>query len=125
MSNQDNKISLTTAQSWAQEWRSEESVYNKHNECHAFLIPAEDLAQVLEEMKAQKGPKYVRAYLGVEPTAQTEKLMIVGTRPETQTDGSIVYRDLISDGDDGSDGGSIWDFTQPCPPDCDDRSPLN
>lgn len=128
MSIQDKKIPLPTAQSWAQEWRSEESTYNKYNECHAFLIPAEDLTAVLEEIGGQTGPKYVRAYLGVEPTTQTEKLMIVGTKPEVQKDGSIIYRDLIN-GYTPTDGVStdygIYDFTQPCPPECDPKSPLN
>lgn len=128
MSQDNNKIPLSIAQSWAQEWRSEESTYNKYNECHAFLIPAEDLIAVLEEIDAQSGQKYVRAYLGVEPTTQKEKLMIVGTAPEIQKDGSIVYRDLIN-GYTPSKGVptdyGIYDFTKPCPPDCDPKSPLN
>jgi len=128
MSQQDKKIDLATAQTWTQTWRSDESDYNKHNECNAFLIPAEDLQGALEEMKNQTGNKFIRAYLGVDTstTPSTEKLIIVGTKPVPQKDGSIVYKDLIAGYDDATlgSGGSIWDFSEPCPPNCDDDSPI-
>ena len=124
MSEQDKKISLATAQTWTQEWRSVESDYNSHNECNAFLIPVQDLQGVLAEMGANPGDDAcVRAYLGVDPSTNEEKLIIVGT----QKDRNGVYRDLLpnaADGD-GGDGNSIWDFTKACPPMCDDRSSLN
>lgn len=129
MSQQDKKIDLPTAQTWTANWRNSESDYNKHNECNAFLIPAQDLQGALEEMQGQSGQQYIRAYLGVDTstTPSTEKLIIVGTKPETQRDGSVIYRDLVqgyaSAVADGKDG-SIWDFTEPCPPNCDNDSPI-
>jgi hypothetical protein len=119
----DNSIPLPLAQTWVNTWRGEEGTYNKNNEVHGFLIPAKDLQEALDEMDGQVGDKFVRAYLGVDPTTQTEKLIIVGTKPEVNKTGT-VYRDLI-DGYDGNVGGKILDFVKPCPPKCDDKSPLN
>jgi hypothetical protein len=124
MSQEDKKISLATAQQWTQEWRSVESDYNAHNECNAFLIPIQDLQGVLAEMGANPADDAcVRAYLGVNPDTNEEKLMIVGT----QKDKNGVYRDLLPDAADGDSGAgnSIWDFTRRCPPYCDDTSSLN
>lgn len=124
MSEQDKKISLTTAQAWTQEWRSVESDYNKHNELNAFLIPIQDLQGVLKEMGANPGDDAcVRAYLGVNATTNEEKLIIVGT----QKDKSGVYRDMLPENADDAEGNtnSIWDFTKRCPPNCDDSSELN
>lgn len=129
MSQKDKTISLATAKDWTSEWRSEESDYNKHNKCNAFLIHAEVLQAVLEAIKDQSGVKKVRAYLGVDAATNEEKLIIVGTQPETQPDGSIIYRDIINESADGADlensASGIWDFTVPCPPKCDPKSPLN
>ncbi|MCH2490796.1 MAG: hypothetical protein MK211_11660 [Flavobacteriales bacterium] len=131
MSSTDKKIDLATAQKWTKEWRDTESDYNKHHECNAFLIPAQDVEGALAEMTGQTGQKYLRAYLGVDNSTSpsTEKLIIVGTKPQVQRDGTVVYRDIIAGytppGDAVNDGsGSIWDFTDPCPPNCDDDSPI-
>jgi len=124
MSQEDKKISLTTAQEWTKEWRSVESDYNKHNELNAFLIPIQDLQGVLEEMGPNPGDDaYVRAYLGVNSATNEEKLIIVGT----QKDKSGVYRDMLPENASDAEGNtnSIWDFTQRCPPRCDDSSSLN
>lgn len=121
MSQEDKKISLTTAQQWTQQWRSVESDYNAHNECNAFLIPIQDLQGVLAEMGPNPNQDAcVRAYLGVDPDSNEEKLIIVGT----QKDRGGVYRDLLPNAQ-GTGANSIWDFTQPCPPSCDDSSALN
>ena len=125
MSQEDNSISLQTAQNWTTEWRSEESSYNKHNECNGFLIPAEDLQAVLAEMEDQKGTKKVRAYLGVDPTTNKEKLIFVATQPEDQQGGSIIYRDMINGYNGLQTGGKLYDFTLPDPPASDSLSPLN
>ena len=124
MSEQDKKITLATAQTWTQEWRSVESDYNKHNELNAFLIPVQDLQGVLAEMGDNPGDDaYVRAYLGVDATTNEEKLIIVGT--EKQADG--VYKDLLPIALHKAEGNqySIWDFAKPCPPYCDKNSSLN
>jgi len=129
MNPKDNSISLKTAIKWTTEWRSEESDYNKYNKCNAFLIPAEDLAAVLKEIKHNPGVKKVRAYLGVDHETHEEKLILVGTQEEKQKDGSVIYRDIINNATDSTslaDGDSgIWDFSKPCPPECDPNSPLN
>ncbi len=68
-----------------------------------------------------------------------EKLLIVGTEKTTQVNkqGNIIYRDIVQDETDGSggahrypsgitlNGSGVYDFTNPCPNDCDDDSPLN
>ncbi|OAB78714.1 hypothetical protein [Cochleicola gelatinilyticus] len=134
MGNPTKTISLDTAQKWTKVWRKKESNYNKHHECKAFLIPTQDLKGVLEELHEEKGQTYIRAYLGVEvdpndTSKTTEKLIIVGTEKVTK-DGKTYYRDLIpksatSYKDLANPDPSIWDFSQPCPPKCDDISPLN
>ena len=137
MSEKDKKIDLKTAKEWTQTWRRVESDYNSHNECNGFLIPAEDLRGALAEISDQKNPQYIRAYLGVETiktgdggSKMVEKLIIVGTRPvdDPKSPGLPVYRDILP-GEaslvDGGGGGSVWDFSTPCPPSCDDESQLN
>jgi len=121
MSQQDKKIDLDTAQTWTAEWRSEESNYNSHNQCNAFLIPVQDLQGVLAEMGNPTNNAYVRGYLGVDPTDNTEKFIIVGTQYNSRTG---VYEDLLPNADN-SNGYSIWDFSKPCPPNCDENSSLN
>ena len=125
MSQQNNTISLQTAQDWTSEWRSVESSYNKHNECNGFLIPAEDLQAVLNEMQGQMGEKKVRVYLGVDSTTNKEKLIIVATEPESQVGGPTIYRDKINGYNGVISGGNLYDFTLPDPPASDPSSPLN
>ncbi|EIA10514.1 hypothetical protein [Flavobacterium frigoris] len=124
-----NSIPLKTAQKWAKRWTQREGKYNKHHELNAFLIPAVDLKELLEE-----GGTHVRAYIGVQkvkaeqkgdkPT-YIEKLMFVGTKynPETK-----IYEDLITtpgkDVSVGEQADDIYDFTKPCPPYNDPSSPL-
>jgi len=121
MSNSDKKITLETAISWTNQWRNTPS-----SSARAFLIPIEDLQGAISEIQDQSGNPRARAYLGIDPTTNIEKLIIVGTRQETDKSGNTVYRDLLpTDGGYGDDGNSIWDFTVPCPPSCDDDSDLN
>ena len=125
MSQEDKKISLQTAIDWTTQWRSVESDYNSHNECNAFLIPVQDLNGVLAEMgnPDNNSDACVRAYLGVDPSDNTEKLIIVGT----EKDRNGVYRDLLPTALNSAEGNtnSVWDFVNPCPPQCDDKSALN
>jgi len=110
-----NSISLQTAKSWAKNWRSKESTYNKYHECKAFNIPKIDLQEVL----AEKGVASIRAYIGVDANGE-EKLMIVGVNAQGKD-----MLTLTKDGTLAADGGAIYDFSKPCPTECDPESPLN
>ncbi|MGZ9676383.1 hypothetical protein [Flavobacterium sp. GNP001] len=116
-SKKPNSISLKTAQKWAKRWSKKEGDYNKHHRLNAFLIPKEDLLEVLAE-----GVDAVRAYIGVDDN-NVEKLMIVGTKFDAATN---TYVDMITVGVDGVTQGEddIYDFTRPCPTVCDESSPL-
>ena len=113
-----NAISLNEAQRWAKRWSKEEGQYNKHHNVNAFLIPKVDLLEVLNE-----GVDAVRAYIGVDDNG-AEKLMIVGTKLDPKTG---IYVDMITVGIGNVEGeqDNIYDFTEPCPPAGDPKSPLN
>lgn len=114
----DNTIDLLTAQSWALRWRKVQGDYNAHNELKAFHIPIEDIIKIQEE-----GADAVRAYLGVNDH-DVEKLMIVGTKLDTETG---IYNDMIPglDSKGKETTGAIYDFTLPCPQSCGHNSLLN
>lgn len=116
MSATDGKITLAEAISWTGNWRGAPST-----SARAFLIPLADLQGAVAEIQAQTDSPMVRAYLAID--SGVEKLVIVGT----QKDKNGVYRDLLPAAGEAAGAGtnSIWDFTKPCPPDCDDNSPLN
>jgi len=101
-----NTITLEKAQNWSARWKEEQS---KGTEAPvtAFLIPGIDVTQVMNEDKVID----VRAYLGIDET-NTERLMIVGV----DADGN----DMIDD----SKGFYIYDFTIPCPPNCNKKGPF-
>ncbi|HEY4628244.1 MAG TPA: hypothetical protein VIH02_03080 [Flavobacterium sp.] len=113
-----NAISLNEAQRWAKRWSKKEGDYNKHHNVNAFLIPKVDLLEVLNE-----GVDAVRAYIGVDDNG-AEKLMIVGTKLDPKTG---IYVDMITVGIGNVEGeqDNIYDFTEPCPPAGDPKSPLN
>ena len=113
-----NAISLNEAQRWAKRWSKKEGDYNKHHKVNAFLIPKVDLLEVLKE-----GVDAVRAYIGVDDNG-AEKLMIVGTQLDPKTG---IYVDMITvgEGNAENDQDEIYDFTEPCPPAGDPKSPLN
>ncbi|WP_299181329.1 hypothetical protein [uncultured Aquimarina sp.] len=132
-----NTVKSDVAAEWTAAWRKQ-----CPDNCKAFLIPAVDLIEVLNEMgilgnkaaakaqkKASKNKLDVRAYMAIgseDGGPVEERLLIVGTQ---EIDG--VYRDIINGKIDGksvglSDGPSsgIYDVTSPCPPVCDNNSPL-
>ena len=112
-----NAIPLKTAQKWAKRWSKQEGNYNKHHKLHAFLIPKIDLLEVLRE-----DVDAVRAYIGINDEG-VEKLMIVGTKYDPATK---IYVDMINVGVGNApvQQDDIYDFTSPCPPDCDPSSPM-
>jgi hypothetical protein len=115
MGKETNSIPLQTAKSWAKKWRKEEGNYNKHHFLKAFFIPKEDILETL--MEQVDG---LRAYVGVDENNE-EKLMIVGTKYNPETD---TYEDMLPDREEGLRG-EIYDFTRPCPHMCDRDSSLN
>lgn len=115
MSQQDKKIDLSTAISWTSQYRSA-----PQSSSRAFLVSVQVLNGLLAEMGNPTDPnECVRVYMGVDPATNEQKLVLVGT----QQDDKGVYRDLLPT----SIGSlhSIYDFTEPCPPNCDPNSPLN
>ena len=93
----------------------------------AYLIPLDDLQGAIDEIKNQGGAPMARAYLAYGSTdgqPDEDKLVIVGTTqvPPTMPGGKTTYLDLIPSRNPGS---SIWDFTEPCPNQCDSTSPLD
>jgi hypothetical protein len=111
-----NAIPLNEAQRWAKRWSKKEGDYNKHHKVNAFLIPKVDLLEVLKE-----GVDAVRAYIGVDDNG-VEKLMIVGTQLDPKTG---IYVDMITVGEGNTEDNhdNIYDFTEPCPPAGDPKSP--
>ena len=131
-----NVIPLKEAENWTKNWRTK-----CPNNCKAFLIPSIDLIEALEEMgvlKKKDNGDYtlnhvnrsdIRAYVGIDPATSEgygEKLLIVGTKRDS--DG--VYRDMVPERRNKSvvplkEGeGAVYDFTRPCPNNCDQNSPL-
>lgn len=118
-------IPLKEAQEWTKQWQSSYSKLPK-----AFTLPVEDLLGCLTEMgiintdsdgnvtiKYNEGDK-VRTYLG-EDKDWNKKLIMVGTKNEEGT-----YVDIIRDAKAPGNSG-IYDYSEPCPPKCDPKSPLN
>lgn len=139
-------IDIKDAVAYATKWQKENTRHAK-----AHLIPCEDLIACLEEMEilvSDAEGKYtlnmvkdsgIRAYMAInrpenaEPSPETEKLLLVGTR----IDGEGIHRDLVEDeqpsncGEKSVDkavealkGSGVFDFTRPCPQMCDVHSPL-
>lgn len=97
-------ISLQEAQERAVRWR-EQSIEGANFK--ASLISSEDLNGLVGEL----GENGIRAYNGINADGDY-KLMIVAVDAEGN--------DLI----DEENGHYIYDFTQPCPKNCDLNSPL-
>jgi hypothetical protein len=97
----ENTITLETAQTWATNWRKDQPDTVK-----AFLIPQEDIIELYNQI-TKNGAQDVRGYLGIKEEGEY-KLMLVPVDPK---------------GNDMIDLG-IYDFTKPCPKDCDTMSPL-
>ena len=137
-------IEITEAKAWARNWQ-----IACPNNCKAFLMPVDDLLVCLEEMgvlQSEGSGKYtlnnvdqsgVRAYMAIDPNEKRgggEKLLLVAT----QKDSDGIHRDIIrgeiidKDGvEAGLDvqasnliGSGVYDFTDPCPSECDPNSPL-
>lgn len=132
-------IPLSEAQDWVRAWQK------NFPECaKAFLIPVPDLVHAFMEMgvvtentdgslQIKEIPDAaVRGYIGLNPKKDERsfkngygnKLYIVGTRKEGDIYKDIVVDDQPSPEATGLTGSGIFDFTHPCPSDCDPGSPL-
>jgi len=118
---------LQEGKDWTKNWQTKHKTTSK-----AFRIPADDLVACFNEMKIsftidaatnklQIVPDTynaaIRGYMAIDDKGE-EKLLIVGT----STSDGIHYKDLTSDTAGNS---TIYDFTTPCPADCDRSSILN
>ncbi len=141
-------IAITDAKSWARKWQIE-----CPNNCKAFLMPIDDLVACLEEVGVLKSNgkdngkgtynlkkascSGIRAYMAVDPNVKVgggEKLLLVAT----EKDANGVYRDIVRGEitsqnvnkakgeleDPNLLGSGVYDFTHPCPSECDPNSPL-
>ncbi|WP_299272856.1 hypothetical protein [uncultured Psychroserpens sp.] len=138
-----NPIDINDAISYVKLWQQKQP-----NNCKAFLIPAKDLIDTLEEMlviKKEADGNYslnnieqsgIRAYMAIDPQETDgygEKLVIVGT----SIDCNGVHRDIVQgEKSPGCPNGEVdnlvsvltgsgaYDLTTPCPNTCDRLSPF-
>jgi hypothetical protein len=96
-----NTIPLPEAEVWQANWIASESLANDPSKIRSFLIPIADLQQVINEM----GVANARGVLGITPEGEY-KFMLVGVDNNGQTMVNPIQ------------GQHVYDFTQPCPPDC-------
>lgn len=68
-----NTISLSQAQTWADNWNNNKVSYLKENDLKAFKIPK----QVIEDVTASSEAIDIRTYLGLDKDSKPH-LMIVG-----------------------------------------------
>lgn len=115
-----NTICLEKAVDWTTQWRSQEGTFTDHENLKGFLIPLDDLKEVIAEPNVVN----VRAYIGVNKDNDYQPhLIIVGVNEEGE---DIIYKAAgtgCEDGD-GNVNTGLYDFSQPCPTTCDTSSPL-
>lgn len=115
-----NTICLEKAEAWTEAWRSQDGTFTDHQNLKAFLIPLEDLKEVIKEPNVAN----VRAYIGIDKSNDNEPhLIIVGVNAEGE---DIIYK-AAGKGcvdTDGTENTGLYDFSDPCPTTCDVNSPL-
>lgn len=97
-----NSILLTQAKSWAGRWRQSSNL-------KGFLIPKVNIDQIYAANPAVV--QDIRVYLGIDDNNQPA-LMMVGVDAQGN--------DLI----DEKGGYLVYDFCNPCPSNCDTKSPM-
>lgn len=98
-----NTIPLKQAKEWAATWRKKSNI-----DIRSFLIPNIDVTQILDVDKNAD----IRAYVGINDKGEPTLMLV-----RVDEGGN----DMI----DEENGDPIYDFTRPCPSDCDPKSPLN
>ena len=116
---------LKDAIQWTKNWQE-----NNKSHAKAFLIPVDDLLACFDEMGlklskdangkfqvASDGAEaYIRSYMAIDDGGE-ERLLIVGTKSSDGTQ----YDDMV---ETPSGDSLVYDFTKPCPSDCDPGSKL-
>jgi len=109
-----DKIPLKTAEEYTSKWQKAPLHEKaKYADMKGWLIPKEDI----EGLYKTKNLDGARAYLGIDPVSDKLKLLMVAVQKVSDTE----YKDVIGSEDDAD----IYDFTRPCPDQCDCLSPLN
>lgn len=101
-------LPLQTAVDWTTAWRA--AHVNVPNYVKAFRVDVNEIQEILQEA----GTDYIRLYFGIDGT--TEKLILVAV--------DEYDNDIINPTVNGHVKSGTYDFTNPCPPTCDDQSPL-
>lgn len=103
----DYEISLITAQKWVKAYVDSVPA----NATRAFLVSKMELQQIMSD----ENVKYVRMYFGKDVNIEPQSKMIL-------VPVDVEGNDMI--GVRGPDS-NIYDFTLPCPPTCNEDSPLS
>jgi len=114
-------IDLQDGIAWTTNWREG----NHHLIARSFTFGADEFAAILNEPNV----KQVRLYLAMavkpgNPNELIEKLLCVGVDKDGK---DIIYAKENAEAD-GDEGTGIYDFSNPCPPLCNENnssSPLN
>ncbi|MBU2939035.1 hypothetical protein KO494_05720 [Lacinutrix sp. C3R15] len=148
MSSNSKSIPIKIAKERVKKWQLENSNKNVNDDlihAKAFLISANDLIDCLIEMEVLKDKSCintslvanasVRAYMAIDrakgkiASADTERLVLVSTVKEV-VNNKIIHRDIIEGYTLKNPppyklvGTGTFDFTKPCPSNCDTESPL-
>ena len=115
-----NTICLDTAVAWTTAWRAQDGVFTDHQDLKAFLIPQDDLKEVLAEPNVVN----VRAYIGIDTTDDNKPHLIIVGINEAGEDVIYAAAGEGCDDEDGTKNTGLYDFSQPCPTTCDINSPL-
>jgi hypothetical protein len=122
-------IKINDAITWTEAWQKNNKTLAK-----AFLIPVDDLLVCFQEMglkittdahgviSASPTVNKIRGYLALDGT--TEKMLFVGTEKAGDIYEDIVEGRLLTSGRNPRIGSGVYDFTTPCPSDCDPKSSL-
>lgn len=97
-------IPLDQAIDWVNRWKSTPRDLFQIN---AFLVPEEDMIDILNEDKV----KSIRGYFGIDETGGYHQLFVGVDK---------FGNDLIN----YAEADYVYDFTQPCPPMCSKTGPL-
>lgn len=115
----DYHYDLKKAQEETRRWRKTQKI-------KAYFVDVQELMDVIKEGNMDA----MRIYFGLEEDG-TEKMFLVAAERVNNSEGeTIEVKDLIDDNTydindmiDG-DGHFVYDFSNPCPATCDEKSPL-